>query len=101
MCKELTTTGRCDNHKVEKKSNWNHTKTTTERGYGAKWRKIRLLVLKRDNYKCQCVECKGLHRLKHAKEVDHIVSKAKGGTDDMSNLQAINHDCHKRKTARE
>jgi len=36
-----------------------------------------------------------------ATEVDHIIPKAKGGTDDMSNLQAINKECHKKKTARE
>lgn len=34
-----------------------------------------------------------------ATEVDHITPKAKGGTDDADNLQAINAECHKRKTA--
>jgi 5-methylcytosine-specific restriction endonuclease McrA len=33
--------------------------------------------------------------------VHHVISKAKGGTDDMSNLIAINSDCHKRETAKQ
>jgi len=31
-------------------------------------------------------------------EVDHIVSKAKGGTDEPGNLQGICEPCHKAKT---
>ena len=33
-----------------------------------------------------------------ASHVDHIMPKEKGGSDDDSNLQAINAECHKRKT---
>jgi len=40
-------------------------------------------------------------RIHAANEVDHIVSKAKGGTDDEGNLQAIAADCHKEKTIKE
>lgn len=36
-----------------------------------------------------------------AKEVDHIIAKAHGGTDDMSNLEAICIKCHRTKTAKE
>jgi len=36
-----------------------------------------------------------------ATEVDHIIQKANGGTDDLNNLQSINRECHKIKTARE
>ncbi|WP_247360100.1 HNH endonuclease signature motif containing protein [Ralstonia pseudosolanacearum] len=36
-----------------------------------------------------------------ATEVDHIVPKARGGTDDDDNLQAINVECHRAKTVRE
>jgi 5-methylcytosine-specific restriction protein A len=36
-----------------------------------------------------------------ATEVDHIIPKAKGGTDDPSNLAAINAGCHRRKTLRD
>lgn len=81
--------------------NW-PTTSRHERGYGAAWDKIRIVVLRRDNGLCQCTECQGGKlKLTLATEVDHIIPKAKGGTDDMDNLQAINTECHKRKTAEE
>jgi 5-methylcytosine-specific restriction protein A len=66
-------------------------------------------VLRRDNYLCQCSQCKAENRTTPATEVDHVVSKAKARTmgwtkrqiDDPSNLQAINTECHKRKTIEE
>jgi len=36
-----------------------------------------------------------------AHEVDHIIPKAQGGTDDPGNLRAINRDCHRAKTQKE
>src|SRR5665647_1396411 len=72
------------------------------RGYGKDWEKLRKLILMRDHSLCQCNQCKGGElRLTMATEVDHIIPKAKGGTDDPSNLQAINHECHKNKTTLE
>lgn len=78
------------------------------RGYGTEWDKRRKRILARDRYICQCSECKGgALRLRPATEVDHIISKAEwlanhgtlDGCDDESNLQAINDDCHRTKTA--
>ncbi len=66
--------------------------TTTERGYGHAWRKLREQVLKRDCYLCQ--PCKRAGRIAEAKEVDHIQPKSAGGTDAVSNLQAICKPCH-------
>lgn len=84
-----------------KKSGW-ATTSRQSRGYGAKWDHIRLIVLRRDNGLCQCSECQGGKlRLTRAGEVHHIKSKADGGTDDLWNLQAIAHECHKRETAAE
>lgn len=84
-----------------KRSNW-PTESRHKRGYGSSWDKVRVSVLRRDNGLCQCSECKGGKlKLTPATEVDHIKPKAKGGTDEMSNLQAINTECHKRKTAAE
>ena len=74
---------------------------TTDRGYGWSWQKLRARILKRDLYLCRCEDCRSSGRVRPASEVDHIVAKAHGGTDDDSNLQAINSDCHKAKTARE
>lgn len=71
------------------------------RGYGSAWDRLRLQILMRDNHLCQCEECRAMGRVRPATEVDHIVNKAQGGTDDPSNLQAINTECHKAKSARE
>ena len=84
-----------------KRSNWS-TESRHRRGYGSAWDRLRLVVLKRDNGLCQCNKCQGGKiRLTQANEVHHIVPKAKGGTDDLHNLQAINSECHKRETAKE
>lgn len=64
-----------------------------------KWQLLRTQILKRDNYLCQPCERQG--RITSAHEVDHITPIHKGGTDDLSNLQAICIDCHKDKTQKE
>jgi len=69
---------------------------------GRPWRRKREAVLRRDGYLCQCESCQAVGRLPLlADEVDHIVPVAEGGTDDLSNLRAINKDCHKVKTQAE
>jgi 5-methylcytosine-specific restriction protein A len=84
-----------------KKSNWS-TESRHKRGYGNDWDKLRKRILLRDNGLCQCQYCQGGKiKLTLASQVDHIIPKAKGGTDAESNLQAINAECHKRKTAEE
>lgn len=63
-------------------------------------------VLRRDAYVCQCEHCKQSGRVRPATEVDHVVAKerarALGWTneqiDSETNLQAINAECHRRKT---
>ena len=81
------------------------SKSRHDRGYGAEWDKLRIQVLERDCYLCQCDRCKGgALRLREASEVNHIVSKAaakrmgwtQAQIDHPSNLQAINKDCHRR-----
>lgn len=78
---------------------WDHGgKTRQQRGYGAAWDKLRKIILIRDKYLCQpCLAAKP-GRLTPAREVDHILSKAKGGTDDPANLRAICTPCHQAKT---
>lgn len=89
---------------------WKHeTRSRHERGYGYAWTKLRRQILKRDGYRCRCNDCTRDGLLRHATEVDHRISKAEwlrtrgslDGVDDPSNLQAINAECHQRKTARE
>lgn len=77
------------------------------RGYGSTWDKLRLVILERDGHVCQCELCKGgALRLRPATHVDHMVGKAEwlqlhgtlAGVDHPDNLQAINAECHDRKT---
>lgn len=75
--------------------------TRQERGYDAEWERTRSRILKRACGLCECAECKQLGRVRVAREVDHIVPKSQGGSNDDDNLQAINRDCHKAKTLRE
>lgn len=84
-----------------------HKTSRHERGYGAEWDKLRVHVLARDRGLCQPCLKKGV--VHAGNEVDHIVSKAKakamGWSDQQinapENLQTINKDCHKTKTAEE
>lgn len=69
------------------------------RGYGTAWDRKRKRILKRDQHLCQ--PCLSADRLTPASQVDHITSKAKGGTDDDDNLQAICGPCHEAKTIAE
>ena len=79
---------------------WDHNgKTAEQRGYGWRWKQIRKHVIQRD--KGLCIPCLNADRIEPFKHVDHIVPKADGGTDELSNLQCICLPCHKKKTARE
>jgi len=80
------------------RSNW-PTTSRQSRGYGASWDKVRAVVLERDGHLCQCRYCKAEDRVTLATEVHHIKSKAKGGTDDPSNLISMSHACHVRADA--
>lgn len=77
---------------------WDHGgKTRQQRGYGREWEKLRAVVLRAEPL---CRPCRAMHppRTTIATAVDHILSKAKGGTDDLANLQPICRPCHGRKT---
>ncbi len=70
-----------------------------ERGYGTAWDKLRNVALQRDKW--LCVACMAKDRITPAKEVDHIIRKAGGGTDDLDNLQSLCTPCHADKTRME
>lgn len=101
--KRIPEPGYCDKHAGEARSNWlrraDRTGSTTARGYGWAWRKTRERILQRDNG--LCVPCLVQGRTTSATEVDHVIPKAHGGTDDDGNLQSTCQACHKAKTARE
>jgi 5-methylcytosine-specific restriction enzyme A len=93
--------GYCDEHASES-IGWQSDRqrgTRQQRGYGAMWQKLRKRILTRDNGLCQ--PCRRRGRIKAASHVDHIVNKARGGTDRESNLESICRDCHALKTGRE
>lgn len=72
---------------------------TTARGYGWDWQVLRKAILSRDHGLCQV--CWAAEVVTVAREVDHIVSKKLGGSNEPSNLQAICTPCHKIKTQTE
>lgn len=63
-------------------------------GSGWAWQKVRQQILERDSYSCQ--ECGA-----YATEVDHLTPLHQGGRTEMHNLQALCHDHHRQKTARQ
>jgi 5-methylcytosine-specific restriction enzyme A len=73
---------------------WAGRGNSQARGYGAAWRKIRARVLERDGHTCR--RCGQV-----ANQVDHVVPKHKGGSDDEANLVSLCRRCHDKKTGRE
>lgn len=71
-----------------------------QRGYGAAWERERKVVLARDGGLCQPCLRRG-HTTPNCSTVDHIVNRARGGSDDRLNLQTICGPCHNRKTQAE
>jgi 5-methylcytosine-specific restriction endonuclease McrA len=58
------------------------------------WSKLRRVVLARDSRRCQ-IRLPGCTI--DATEVDHILPRIAGGTDDLDNLRSVCHHCHKRR----
>lgn len=87
--------GRCERHAKEAEARYRAAHPDTRpsaatRGYDAKWRRIRAAFLKAHQ---ECAECG-----EPGNNVDHIVAKAQGGSDEWSNLQTLCARCHSRKT---
>lgn len=97
-CRTLVdVSGFCEKHR--KQHGWYAGGRSDKRGYGGEWRKLREEVLDRDQGLCQ--ECKRQGRIMPGTDVDHIVPKAQGGSDSLSNLQVLCRECHRLKTKRE
>jgi 5-methylcytosine-specific restriction protein A len=73
--------------------------TASERGYGARWRRLRTMALSRNPI---CADPWGVHakagQVIAAVDVDHILPRSQGGQDVLENLQGLCHACHSRKT---
>ena len=89
-----------------------HRPSSTGRGYGRAWQRLRLTVLA-DAPFCRCGGCtscrlqmRGLRAspsacIRASTEVDHVKPLRAGGTDDPANLQALCKSCHSAKTISE
>ena len=85
-CPTLTRDTYCDVHKPEP---WAGRRGFE--GYKGDWLRIRAQVLHEEPF---CRMCG-----RPSTTVDHIVPRARGGTDERSNLQALCNDCRRRKDA--
>ncbi len=91
--------GLCPKHKRQTQAAYDRTRgSSAARGYDRRWRKLRAQVLAGEPL---CRECGKIGRVTAATDVDHIVARRRGGTDDRSNLQPLCGLCHAAKTARE
>jgi 5-methylcytosine-specific restriction enzyme A len=92
-------TPRCPTHQTAShETDVRQRGTAAERGYDAKWRRIRARKLKRNPL---CEHCEREGRVTRGAEVDHITPLSQGGTHQADNLQTLCRSHHARKTARE
>lgn len=100
--------GYCDKH-AQLTSGWAKSqgdKTAAQRGYDYAWQQLRKRILSRDGGLCQ-IKGPGCEYV--AREVDHIIGKAKASsmgwtraqTDAETNLQSACKPCHSAKSEAE
>jgi len=75
--------------------------TRTARIAGKGRQLIAARIMRRANGLCECADCKLLPVPRIAHEVDHIVPLWEGGAESDTNRQALNAECHAKKTAAE
>jgi 5-methylcytosine-specific restriction protein A len=68
--------------------------SASQRGYGAEWRRLRDLILA-ERPGCEHPGCNKL-----ATDLDHRISRERGGSDDPANLVPLCHEHHSEKTCR-
>ena len=85
--------GRCAEHQRQEARAFDQQRgTRQERGYGSEWQRIRKAHLEIEP---ECRHCGAT-----ATDVDHIVSKKHGGSNEHDNLQSLCHKHHSVKTRR-
>lgn len=91
----------CEEHARERQQQYDAERgSAAQRGYGAAWRKLRRMYLRRHPLCEDPDDVHGEDRVA-ATEVHHRVPLAAGGTNAFENLQALCKPCHSRITARE
>lgn len=95
-CNTLVLAGRCANHPYPRQPDTRPN--SSQRGYGFNWQQIRRAYLMAHPLCSYNTKCRLGTR---ATEVDHVVAKRKGGTDDWYNLRAACKPCHSSKTAKQ
>lgn len=110
-CPELTRGGRCARCRSKRQRRFDETRgTSAERGYDARWRKVRHGILTAPpsahrrpdgvifGHGPLCVFCAVEHsRVTPATEVDHIDGNSRNNAPE--NLRSACHACHSRRTA--
>lgn len=73
--------------------------SSAKRGYGSSWRRIAAAVVATHKaiYGMQCPGYGVPAHTASSLTVDHIVAKANGGTDELSNLRVLCRECNSRK----
>lgn len=100
-CPNLVPYGRCPEHRSEQRRDSDARRpSAAARGYGHGWQSIR------DDYlashpQCESDKCRQLPHWQRpaATDVDHLDGLGPRGDNSWSNLQALCHPCHSRKTA--
>lgn len=94
-CPAISRSGsRCTAHQRQADQQHNRQRgSSTARGYGSQWQRLRLAILDRDAWTCGYCGA-------YATTVDHRIPKARGGTDDESNLMAACLRCNSGKRDR-
>lgn len=81
------------------KSKWDHGgKTRQQRGYGRAHDKMRKHLMQTV---VVCEHCTAKGHTTVGTHADHIIPKAKGGTDERSNYQLLCASCHGRKSLKD
>ncbi len=94
-CPNLSRERYCDDHKQLTNSYDTNRGTAAQRGYGARWRKVRAYYLSKHPI---CVRCNDI-----ATVVDHVTPHKGNKTLfwDSNNWQSLCVSCHSRKTVQE
>lgn len=98
-CPKVVAAGEryCPEHAKQAQRRYDRDRgTAAQRGYDARWRRVRLMVLREEPL---CRECAKAGRVTPATEVHHIDGDVRNMT--RENLEPLCRECHSRKTARQ